>query len=62
VVTEVDPKSPNHDRLAAGAIILEINRRPVTTVAEAREALGKGRNLLYIYYRGLLRYVTIQIR
>jgi S1-C subfamily serine protease len=45
VVTEVDPKSPYHDRLAVGVIILEINRQPVTTVPEARAALAKGNNL-----------------
>ena len=62
VVTEVDPKSPYHDRLAIGVIILEINRQPVKTVPEARAALAKGNNLLYIYYRGLLRYISIKIR
>jgi serine protease Do/serine protease DegQ len=62
VVTEVDPKSPYHDRLAVGVIILEINRQPVTTVQEGRAALVKGNNLLYIYYRGLLRYISIKIR
>ncbi|HTZ20605.1 MAG TPA: Do family serine endopeptidase [Opitutaceae bacterium] len=62
VVTEVDPKSPYHDRLAVGVIILEINRQPVKTVLEARAALAKGNNLLYIYYRGLLRYISIKIR
>jgi serine protease Do/serine protease DegQ len=61
VVTEVDPKSPYHDRLAVGAIILEINHRPVTTVQEARAALTKGNNLLYIYYRGLGRLIAIKI-
>jgi S1-C subfamily serine protease len=62
VVTEVDPKSPYHDRLAVGVIILEINHRPVTTVQEAREAFAKGNNLLYIYYRGLGRLIAIKIR
>jgi serine protease Do/serine protease DegQ len=62
VVTEVDPKSPYHDRLAAGAIILEINRQPVSTVQEARAAMAKGNNLFYVYYRGLFRYIAIRIR
>jgi len=62
VVTEVDPKSPYHDRLPVGTIILEINRQPVSSVQEGRAALAKGNNLLYIYYRGLLRYTSIRIR
>ncbi|MBI5380316.1 MAG: Do family serine endopeptidase [Opitutae bacterium] len=62
VVTEVDPKSPYNERLAPNVIILEVNRQPVASVQEAKDAMVKGRNLFYIHFRGVSRLITIVVR
>jgi serine protease Do/serine protease DegQ len=62
LVTEVDPRSPYADRFAPNMLVLEINREPVTTIASARSALRSGaRNLIYVYYRGAVRAMTVVI-
>lgn len=63
VITDVDEKSPYADRLAPNVIIIEINRMPVSDVAEAKALLRPGeRNLLLIYYRGGYRYVPLSVK
>ncbi len=62
VVTSIDPRSPFADRFVQNMVILEINREPVTDVASAREALRRGaRNLIYVYYRGAVRAMTVMV-
>lgn len=61
VVTEVDPGSRYADDLPVGSVIVEVNRRPVSTVEGARERLRQGRNLLYVSYRGASRYIPLTI-
>lgn len=62
VVTEVEPRSPYADRFAPDMLILEINREPVTSVASARAALRpSSRNLIYIYFRGAVRAMTVVV-
>lgn len=62
VVQEIEENSPYAGRLVPNLIVLEINRRPVATVAEARKALKKGHNLLYVIYAGNRSYLTIYIQ
>jgi serine protease Do/serine protease DegQ len=62
VVTKVSDDSPFRERLALGMVILEINRRPVMDLREARELLQPGRNLLAVFERGAIRFVSVTIR
>jgi len=59
VVTNVERNSPYFDRLAPNMVVLEINRRPAADLTGARQLLQPGRNLLYIYNRGLYRYIAV---
>jgi len=61
IVTAVEPTSRLNEVLPVGTIIEQINRKPVVTLEEAREALVEGRNLLYVSYRGVYRYVTVEL-
>lgn len=63
LITDIDDDSPYRDRLAANAVIMEINRVPVQDLGQARELIQQGRrNLLAIYYRGAARYVVITVK
>ncbi len=62
VITAIDDKSPYADILVPGLVIVEINRRPVTDVASAAAAIKPGLNALLVQYRGVLRYVTINVK
>jgi len=59
VVTEVAETSPYRDVLPQGAVIEQLNRVPVTDLASAKRVLRDGRNLLFYYYRGVRRFITI---
>jgi len=59
VITRVDQNSPLYDRLVPDMVILEVNRRPVTDIDTARQLLQPGRNLLFIYNRGVYRYLVV---
>lgn len=59
VVTEVNQQSPYADQIPVGAVIMEINRRPLENMATASELLQPGRNLLLIHYRGAFHFITI---
>jgi serine protease Do/serine protease DegQ len=59
VITSVDHNSPYFDRLVPDMVITEVNRRPVTDIDTARQLLQPGRNLLFIYNRGVYRYLVI---
>jgi serine protease Do/serine protease DegQ len=61
LVTGVDEKSPYVERLAAGMVIVSINRNVVTNLAIARQLLIPGRNLLLVYYQGTLSYLSLQV-
>jgi serine protease Do len=63
IVTEVDPESPAAEKLRAGDVILDIERKPVTSADEAIELSEnfKGRKmLLRVWSRGSVRYVFIE--
>ncbi len=59
VVVDVESSSNLRERFVPGVVILEINRRPVTSLKQARELLIRGRNLFYVHYRGVPRYITV---
>ncbi len=61
LVTEVDENSPFADRLAADVLILQIDRVDIRDIDTARQALTPGRHMLFVYYRGALRVVGINI-
>ena len=53
IVVAVQPGSPAHQRqLRAGDVIVAVNRRPVTSVAEFREAAEGSSSLLLSIRRG----------
>ncbi len=59
VVTEVAENSPYRDVLPQGAVIEQLNRVPVTDLAAAKRVLRDGRNLIFYYYRGVRRFITV---
>jgi serine protease Do/serine protease DegQ len=59
IVTAVDDKSDYSDTLPVGAIILEINRVAVDDVIAAKALIHPGHNLLFVLYRGAMRYVVV---
>jgi len=61
LVTEVAADSPFSDSLAAGMIVMDINRTPITDLASAKEALQPGRNLLRLYFGGRARFIVVTI-
>lgn len=61
VVVGVDPASRLDQVLPVGTVIEQINRNPVQSINDARNALVAGRNLLYVNFRGVYRYVTVTL-
>lgn len=61
VITGVDPQSPYANDLPVGAVIVQVNHRPVASIAEAREFLRPGRNVLLINYRGAQQYMMVLV-
>jgi Do/DeqQ family serine protease len=59
IVTEVRPDSPFRDHLLPDVVIMEINRAPVSDVADAKRLVKSGRNFLLVYYRGSARFLVI---
>jgi len=62
IITDIEETSPYADRLAAGMIVIEINRTPVTDLVAAKLALVPGRNLLLVNFRGAYRFVAVTIK
>jgi Do/DeqQ family serine protease len=62
VLTEVTPESPYSAIFPQGAVIVALNRKPVTDLTTAKQAMRDGRNLALVYYRGVYRYVSFTIR
>jgi S1-C subfamily serine protease len=58
VITEMDESSPYQGTFVPGAVIISVNREPVTDLASAKQLLRPGRNLAFVYYRGAYRYIT----
>ena len=62
VITEIAATSPYRDNFPQGAVIVQLNRVPVSDLAAAKHALRDGRNLAFVYYRGVYRYVMFTTR
>jgi len=62
VVTEVAESSAYRQIFPQGAVIVQLNRVPVTDLASAKRELRDGRNLAFVYYRGAFRYITFVVR
>jgi serine protease Do/serine protease DegQ len=62
IVTAVDEDSPFADRLVPDVLILQIDREDVLDVESARAALTPGRHMLFVYFRGALRVVGIEVK
>lgn len=60
-ITEIDPSSPYARALRPGMVVIEINGRPVDRLSEARDALRRGANRLYVFDRGRTGYYAIRI-
>jgi len=62
LVTTVDDDSPFADRLAPDVLILQIDRENISDLESARKALTPGRHMLFVYFRGALRVVGIEVK
>ena len=62
LITEVEASSGYSRYLRPGMVFLEINDRPVPTIAEGRESLRRGVNKLYVYDRGQAGYLALRLR
>ncbi len=61
LITSVDDNSPYRDQLIPNILIVQIDREDVTDLASAKAALTPGRHMMYVYFRGALRVVRIDI-
>jgi serine protease Do/serine protease DegQ len=61
LVTKVDEESKYADRFAPDVLILQIDREDVIDLNTARKALTPGRHMLFVYYRGTLRVVGVEV-
>ena len=60
VITNVEPRSPFARTLREGMVLVELNDRPVESVADARRLLRRGANKLYIFDRGRFGYLAVR--
>lgn len=62
VITAIAPDSPFARRLVPGMVIVDVNREPVTDLAAAKALLKRGeRHLLLVYFRGVYRYLPVDL-
>ncbi|OPZ68668.1 MAG: hypothetical protein BWY82_02472 [Verrucomicrobia bacterium ADurb.Bin474] len=61
MITEIRSASPYARALRPGMVILEINGRPSQTIEDARAALQKGINRLYVMHRGTYGFIAIRM-
>lgn len=62
LVTTVSDDSDFADRLAPDVLILQIDREDVSDLESARKALTPGRHMLFVYFRGALRVVGVEVK
>ncbi len=62
MIRAVDKESPYAEVLVRDVLIVQIDRDDVTDLASAKAKLTPGRHMLYVYYRGALRVVRIEIK
>jgi len=61
LIKSVDKESPYLDALVPNLLIVQIDREDVADLASAKAALTPGRHMMYVYYRGALRVIRIEI-
>ncbi len=61
IVLESDSSSQYASHFPLRTVITEINRRPVTSLEEARASLGSGRNTFQVYQDGVYRYLRLTL-
>ncbi len=59
VVTEVSPDSPYAGRIPVGMVIEKVNGDRISSVSEAKDNLKEGRNVFFVYNRGIYRILAI---
>jgi serine protease Do/serine protease DegQ len=62
VVTEAEADSPYARYLTPGVVLLEINDQRIRGISDARSALRRGANKLYVYDRGRAGYLALRTR
>ncbi|MEI6105695.1 MAG: Do family serine endopeptidase [Opitutae bacterium] len=62
IITDIAPTSTYRESFPQGAVIMQLNRVPVTDLASAKRELHEGRNLAFVYYRGAFRYIMFVVR
>jgi Do/DeqQ family serine protease len=62
LVTNVADNSPYSDKLASGAVIIEIDRIPVATVQASKGMLTSGRHLFLVYFHGVFGFQLIDVK
>ena len=62
VVTDITANSDYREIFPQGAVIVQLNRVPVSDLASAKKQVREGRNLAFVYYRGAFRYVMFVVR
>ena len=62
IITDMDDNSPYADRLIANLVITQIDQTEVTDLATARKALTPGGHRLFVYYRGAIRMLVIDVK
>ncbi len=62
LVTAVEEDSPYAERIVPDVLIVQIDRLEATDLELARRALTPGRHVVYIYYRGALRLIGVEVR
>jgi serine protease Do/serine protease DegQ len=62
VITETADDSPFAEYLRPGLVILEINKRPVESLVQAKSLLREqGNNLLFVFAEGRTRYFALRL-
>jgi Do/DeqQ family serine protease len=62
LVANVEDNSPYSDKLANGAVIIEIDRIPVASVQVAKGLLTSGRHLFLVYFHGVFGFQLIDVK
>ncbi len=59
IITEVSPDSPYAGRIPQGMVIEKVNGERISSVSEAKDNLKEGRNVFFVYNRGIYRILAI---
>jgi Do/DeqQ family serine protease len=62
LITDVKPDSEFANVFREGVVIEAINRVPTPDIASAKTALRDGRNVAFVYFHGVQRYISFNLR